>query len=534
AVATPPSQTPHHDHLALNEVVKTATSRQISVLLFEFGVAIHSVIIGLNLGVVSGSTFTTLLTAICFHQFFEGVAVASSAVLAFSNVKPALLTVLGYSLTTPLGIIIGIGISTTYSSTSNTSLWVQGILDAISGGVLIYTGVVELLTNEYTNNREFHSKARGKRVVTYFFVAMGSCAMSILITSVLIGWWTMNGVLPSMTWGTWIDHGDMEASKGAKLQEKSNKHKRRAARGISTAKETLWFEQILNQIQTNHEELAVQYYRNPILDEKYEVIPWSRLPVGIHPKDGHLPLKRIQNKRHQVENLAIFLQSILRDGDVVVEFCAGSGYVALPLACQFPKCSFVLLDMKQPSLDIALERIELAGLKNVSIFCGRVEEFKSAFDVGIALHACGEATDMVLDKCLAAQAAYVLAPCCVGKIKHSQLEYPRSKSLQDAISRSEYEVLAKAADFGHSGQSALAINQTNINRRKCKSVLETDRNKRASEMFGYSTAMYIMHPFDATPKNDILVGLPRHRSKSSFSTFLSPQDVNDALYGISR
>lgn len=39
-------------------------------------------------------------------------------------------------------------------------------------------------------------------------------------------------------------------------------------------------------------------------------------------------------------------------GDIVVEFCAGSGYVALPLACLFPQCTFVLLDKKEPSLAI--------------------------------------------------------------------------------------------------------------------------------------------------------------------------------------
>lgn len=36
----------------------------------------------------------------------------------------------------------------------------------------------------------------------------------------------------------------------------------------------------------------------------------------------------------------------------MVEFCAGSGYVALPLACLFPQCTFVLLDKKEPSLAI--------------------------------------------------------------------------------------------------------------------------------------------------------------------------------------
>jgi methylase of polypeptide subunit release factors len=56
-----------------------------------------------------------------------------------------------------------------------------------------------------------------------------------------------------------------------------------------------------------------------------------------------------------------------------VEFCAGSGYVALPLACLFPACIFVLLDKKEGSLAIAKERIQAAGLQNVEIFCGMID-----------------------------------------------------------------------------------------------------------------------------------------------------------------
>ena len=43
-----------------------------------------------------------------------------------------------------------------------------------------------------------------------------------------------------------------------------------------------------------------------------------------------------------------------RDGMKIVEFCAGSGSVALVLAHLYPSCAFVILDMKQPSLDIGI------------------------------------------------------------------------------------------------------------------------------------------------------------------------------------
>ena len=37
-------------------------------------------------------------------------------------------------------------------------------------------------------------------------------------------------------------------------------------------------------------------------------------------------------------------------------------------------------------------------ITNVRIVEGRIEEFNESFDVGIALHACGAASDIVLQK----------------------------------------------------------------------------------------------------------------------------------------
>jgi hypothetical protein len=156
----------------------------------------------------------------------------------------------------------------------------------------------------------------------------------------------------------------------------------------------------------------------------------------------------------------------------------------------------------------AEERIAAAQLTNVEIFCGFIDEYHNPFDVGIALHACGEATDMVMQKCLEERAAYVLAPCCVGKIKLSDLSYPRSATLAAELSRTEYEVLAKAADFGHSSSAAVAHSDINRRRRRCKTLLESDRNMCAEEA-QYDTFMFVMHPPSATPKNDVLVGVPR-------------------------
>lgn len=49
-----------------------------------------------------------------------------------------------YTIMTPLGIAIGLGVRTTYNPDSTTASIVSGTLDAISAGILLYTGLVEV------------------------------------------------------------------------------------------------------------------------------------------------------------------------------------------------------------------------------------------------------------------------------------------------------------------------------------------------------------------------------------------------------
>lgn len=54
-----------------------------------------------------------------------------------------------YGLTTPISIAIGLGVRKTYNPGSFTANVVSGVLDAISAGILIYTGLVELLARDF-------------------------------------------------------------------------------------------------------------------------------------------------------------------------------------------------------------------------------------------------------------------------------------------------------------------------------------------------------------------------------------------------
>ncbi|KAG2442324.1 hypothetical protein HXX76_002410 [Chlamydomonas incerta] len=104
----------------------------------------------------------------------------------------------------------------------------------------------------------------------------------------------------------------------------------------------------------------------------------------------------------------------------VVDFGCGTGMLMLPLAVLFPHCHFTGVEMKPAAVALLQERARAAGLANVSAVRGMIETYtEQPFDVCLALHACGNATDAALLLAAARRAAYVVSPCCVGKLKFS-------------------------------------------------------------------------------------------------------------------
>lgn len=155
--------------------------KRVTVAILEVGVAIHSVIIGIALGTSSGPEFTTLLIALCFHQFFEGLALGStiSAAGYKSKVKSFLMGAI-YAVTTPLGIAIGIALHSTWNENSPQGLLIQGIFDSCSAGILIYSALVEFLVNDITNSREFAEQSLSKQFVGFCCVYAGATTMAVI------------------------------------------------------------------------------------------------------------------------------------------------------------------------------------------------------------------------------------------------------------------------------------------------------------------------------------------------------------------
>jgi len=150
------------------------------VIIFEFGVAVHSVIVGLDFGVSTGQTAVTLFAALIFHQFFEGVALGTTISEADFAWWLVMLMVISFALETPVGTAIGMGISRAYNPNSVASLVIRGVLDGLSAGILIYTGLVDLLTYRFTLNTELHKQQLVWVVLTIAFVWAGAIGMSII------------------------------------------------------------------------------------------------------------------------------------------------------------------------------------------------------------------------------------------------------------------------------------------------------------------------------------------------------------------
>lgn len=64
-----------------------------------------------------------------------------------------------------------------------------------------------------------------------------------------------------------------------------------------------------------------------------------------------------------------------------------------------------------------------------------IETFAKPFDIALALHACGSATDYAMERAHDCGAAFVVNPCCIGKLqasvaKDDGITHPRSEWLK--------------------------------------------------------------------------------------------------------
>ncbi|KAL8931695.1 MAG: hypothetical protein Q9211_006790 [Gyalolechia sp. 1 TL-2023] len=151
-------------------------------LLLEAGILFHSIFIGLALSLAVGTSFIVLLVAISFHQTFEGLALGSRiAALPFPSGSPKpWLMALAYGTTTPIGQAIGLAVHGLYDQQGQGGLLMVGITNAVSSGLLLFAGLVELLAEDFLSDASYESLRGRRRLEAWAAVVGGSALMAIV------------------------------------------------------------------------------------------------------------------------------------------------------------------------------------------------------------------------------------------------------------------------------------------------------------------------------------------------------------------
>lgn len=130
-------------HLAHDDLVK----RTVQSSTMEFAFTVHSVFIGLVLGLSYPDQLTPLLIALAFHQFFEGVALGARLSEARMSTKRVVSFIVVFASSAPVGIVIGAGAFAAINADNGAYLVAQGVADSICAGLLLYIGFQLLLVD---------------------------------------------------------------------------------------------------------------------------------------------------------------------------------------------------------------------------------------------------------------------------------------------------------------------------------------------------------------------------------------------------
>lgn len=163
---------------------------------------LHSLVIGFTLALASGADFESLVTAISFHQLFEGLSLGiriaalpappprTDADTEFRQwslrwLYPVL--ALLFALTTPAGIFSGLVVfgnghhpATGTNGNGVGAKVAEGVLCAISAGMLIYAACVEMLAADFVLDPTLWRASKGRQVLALASVAMGATGMVLL------------------------------------------------------------------------------------------------------------------------------------------------------------------------------------------------------------------------------------------------------------------------------------------------------------------------------------------------------------------
>ena len=184
SILLPSSHLPNPSSSLKPSELQTQQKLLLQCLLLEAGILFHSVFIGIALSVSLPPAFYVLLVAISFHQTFEGLALGSriaSATYTLPSTSPQpWLMALAYGTTTPIGQAIGLAVHGLYDPESEAGLLMVGIMNAVSSGLLLFAGLVELLAEDFLSDRSYEVLTGRRRFEACGAVIAGGALMALV------------------------------------------------------------------------------------------------------------------------------------------------------------------------------------------------------------------------------------------------------------------------------------------------------------------------------------------------------------------
>ncbi|KAJ4319631.1 hypothetical protein N0V84_006267 [Fusarium piperis] len=145
-----------------------------NITLLEGGILFHSVFVGITIAMTTDG-LVVLLTAIMFHQMFEGLGLGSRiAAVPYPRGSPRpWLLVFAFGTTAPIGQAIGIASRNTYDPESELGLIMVGVFNAISSGLLIYAALVNLMVEDFLSEEASLLMKKKDKIAALAWVFLG-------------------------------------------------------------------------------------------------------------------------------------------------------------------------------------------------------------------------------------------------------------------------------------------------------------------------------------------------------------------------
>mmetsp|Transcript_59307 Transcript_59307/g.105421 ORF Transcript_59307/g.105421 Transcript_59307/m.105421 type:complete len:317 (-) Transcript_59307:70-1020(-) len=165
--------------IELHDINFTNPFQRFIVYMMETSIMVHSVLVGVALGVLQKRVaILSLSAALLFHQFFEGLALGAVAVKSEFSFKSSWHLLLTFTASCPGGAVLGIVFANQYDPKDSRTAWTLGLLNAVAAGTLLHIGLVELLPEDFAHKQ--HSGRKPHTLMRLLALFVGGAIMAVL------------------------------------------------------------------------------------------------------------------------------------------------------------------------------------------------------------------------------------------------------------------------------------------------------------------------------------------------------------------